>query len=731
MDHHIALGTINPIHEYNPPTKPIAATGIQVSTSKASLEQRTKHFKNIPDHLKKMVIPFEQTLIYKKPKTHKKNSKRLARPKTAAPVNSKKELSQAALIEYVKIGRKMLYEVVFPKMQDIGKDVTEGTQAFNAKQKIQDLYKSINQSSVVKYSYCKLMERDNAKALDKIKEKKFIAFMIKFGCSEKISQSIYRYAQEMQKKRSSQPDAVNFIQVVLLEGEYSNYLKEQNKYSTLIGDDEINKAEESVNNSLRGFNQEIEKLKEATHNIPSLVNSLDKAIEGNVRILSMISEYQEKVANHCQHIRDQLLYCHYFAKFVTKKPDMSEMMDSINADFDAKMKIIALYTDFYSLLCNKYKVGTDTVCVYDLPKAITESNFTESLYKLIVKFINKVKIKHFAVLIYNDPTAKPAFTEDMKHISLTLFNDYITEKRERIVKQHDNVLLYFKGIESSNEEKIKAFSVTNPKRKPHICNLFFLKDLSITLEKYMHEASKLIEKYATLNRLKSIPSFFKDKQNVVILFDYLSSEGKDFDIASYEEQANKENEIYECVGLLNPTKIGNKKAQSIGIIEDNYNVVEPKISKYEVVFPTNYYERVVDQNSPQKDKDWYMRPHHVEDATKNPKSLKDDVLNTKYISFYEVGKKEEQTETMQKSQQAIEALETHLEYLKAKLFVAKQLQNPGSNLAEEKYDEGLIAKATQELDIIMKGKGNAKAGDLLRETYEGILQSLRDREREA
>jgi len=46
---------------------------------------------------------------------------------------------------------------------------------------------------------------------------------------------------------------------------------------------------------------------------------------------------------------------------------------------------------------------------------------------------------------------------------------------------------------------------------------------------------------------------------------------------------------------------------------------------------------------------------------------------------------------MQKSQQAIEALETHLEYLK---FVAKQLQN-SSNATKEKYDESLIAKATQ------------------------------------
>ena len=61
-------------------------------------------------------------------------------------------------------------------MQGIGKEVTEGSQTYNAKQKIQDLSKIINQSLIVKYSYCKLMERDETKAFDKIKEENLSRF---------------------------------------------------------------------------------------------------------------------------------------------------------------------------------------------------------------------------------------------------------------------------------------------------------------------------------------------------------------------------------------------------------------------------------------------------------------------------------------------------------------------------------------------------------------------------
>lgn len=38
---------------------------------------------------------------------------------------------------------------------------------------------------------------------------------------------------------------------------------------------------------------------------------------------------------------------------------------------------------------------------------------------------------------------------------------------------------------------------------------------------------------------------------------------------------------------------------------------------------------------PNKDgKEWFIRPHHIESLTDHFNSLKDDVLNTRYYSYY-------------------------------------------------------------------------------------------------
>ena len=59
---------------------------------------------------------------------------------------------------------------------------------------------------------------------------------------------------------------------------------------------------------------------------------------------------------------------------------------------------------------------------------------------------------------------------------------------------------------------------------------------------------------------------------------------------------------------------------------------------------------------------WFIRPHHLETLTKHPKSIQDDVLNTRYVSHVnqQYGKKQEVNE----SELAIEKIEAHLEKLK-------------------------------------------------------------------
>lgn len=62
---------------------------------------------------------------------------------------------------------------------------------------------------------------------------------------------------------------------------------------------------------------------------------------------------------------------------------------------------------------------------------------------------------------------------------------------------------------------------------------------------------------------------------------------------------------------------------------------------------------------------WFIRPHHLETLTKHPLSVKDDVLNTRYISHYDqnYGKKEE----VNINADAIENIENHLAQLKQRM----------------------------------------------------------------
>ena len=61
---------------------------------------------------------------------------------------------------------------------------------------------------------------------------------------------------------------------------------------------------------------------------------------------------------------------------------------------------------------------------------------------------------------------------------------------------------------------------------------------------------------------------------------------------------------------------------------------------------------------------WFIRPHHVESLTAHTQSMKDDVLNTRYISHYnqEYGK----PKVVNQSELAISHIETMLEELKHK-----------------------------------------------------------------
>ena len=114
-------------------------------------------------------------------------------------------------------------------------------------------------------------------------------------------------------------------------------------------------------------------------------------------------------------------------------------------------------------------------------------------------------------------------------------------------------------------------------------------------------------------------------------------------------------------------------------------------SSYPLNLPPDHYNKYIMEGLPKKESGnghWFIRPHHLETLTNHKNSVKDDVLNTRYISHYD------QTynvpEPVNKNEEAITKIETHLEVLRneMKIILLNREQNPDT-LEDMAYDKDI------------------------------------------
>lgn len=77
-------------------------------------------------------------------------------------------------------------------------------------------------------------------------------------------------------------------------------------------------------------------------------------------------------------------------------------------------------------------------------------------------------------------------------------------------------------------------------------------------------------------------------------------------------------------------------SKKFGVIETEGTLLYDDITtSYPLNLPVDYYHKYVQSQIP-KDSDgkWFIRPHHIENLTQHPQSIKDHVLNTHYYSHY-------------------------------------------------------------------------------------------------
>jgi vacuolar-type H+-ATPase subunit I/STV1 len=158
---------------------------------------------------------------------------------------------------------------------------------------------------------------------------------------------------------------------------------------------------------------------------------------------------------------------------------------------------------------------------------------------------------------------------------------------------------------------------------------------------------------------------------------------------------------------------------------------EDVTTSYPAYMPTENYQKYIMDKMPKKEDGagkWFIRPHHLETLTQHPKSIQDDVLNTRYVSHYnqQHGKKEEVNE----SQLAIEKIEAHLEALKSKqYYMMTQLGEDPDDLEELKHKterEGL-----RQYEAFIQDKKRHDTKELLIQAYEDLLTSQRNEEKDA
>jgi hypothetical protein len=147
-----------------------------------------------------------------------------------------------------------------------------------------------------------------------------------------------------------------------------------------------------------------------------------------------------------------------------------------------------------------------------------------------------------------------------------------------------------------------------------------------------------------------------------------------------EAQDKKDKDGFNFMGYKDPEGKDFDPQKKFGIIEDENKLLYDNITtSYPANLPTEHYQKYIMDNLPKKEAGngkWFIRPHHLETLTRHPLSVKDDVLNTRYISHYDdnYGKKKE----VNASEEAIKDIENHLSTLKGQLngLMLQRGENP-------------------------------------------------------
>lgn len=158
---------------------------------------------------------------------------------------------------------------------------------------------------------------------------------------------------------------------------------------------------------------------------------------------------------------------------------------------------------------------------------------------------------------------------------------------------------------------------------------------------------------------------------------------------------------------------------------------------YPTILPTDYYKNIIDRERVLEESGsnpWYVRPHHLETLTEHPYSLKDNVMDSNYYSYYSALERDfkggylsqEETDARQaptETDNLISTLESQLQNLRSQLGSIEARRAESGDM--ERVPGGISSMMLQPYydvpqDINYESKAKA---------YESVLDQLRNQER--
>ena len=452
------------------------------------------------------------------------------------------------------------------------------------------------------------------------------------------------------------------------------------------------------------------------------IERLSKNIERAKHITKLIKHLSDDIQRESQKLKDSMKKKKNETQYkkINIKNNEHNKSFNINPNQNLSLKTI---TQTNSNYFEKSFINSKT------PIKIKSNNFNQSNnFNPIEEDINDINKRNNLLNSVNTFTNYNDSLNPIKSFSQTnLFakNPYLNStNKTNSMKQYKNIPLN-KTQSSFNQTKQPNYDISN------ILNTNFN---SITQTQYPNQTNKNNSNNSILNNqiLRTLP----------------------FPSENFTTIENKTNTINP--NFLTQSQVINDPSMTINQIpilsnelklKTNTMIQDERFSSFNVEFPVKYYYKVTKENEPPNKKDWYIRPHHIESISKNEKGIADDLLNTKYISYYAPSNIDNNNKTSKQEilEELISETHNHINELQNEMFdkcnkskSGKKLYQKLENLKEEVKENYIPGKMVDEkkkedesiIDYMLKKKMNLNQSNLTIGVSNLILENLREKEKE-